>query len=1434
MKEKKKRKSITKSLWAYALAFMMLLSTFTGFMDVEVRAVAPELRAPTINPVSPGDTVISGSGAGQLNIDGQRVYATVHVILKGEDSTEKATGSFTRKRSASWKVTLSVPAAAGDTVIAYNQVNDVKSAETTVKVELLLADKYNGKLIMPTLEVLSEDTNVLEADAVEDIVSAFKEANNALTPIGGKNFDANLDETNGISVAGNGKSLTITFSDGSKIENFDISDKVTVNKITEESNAPDIDKLTVVDGKISGTITGVENHERARVTIVKFKNGKPDNWCTTGGCYIDKNSADELATVSVNTDGTFSYTVPNDTTLELGKDIGVIVKEYRKKNNCSTKQPELVIPKVDVRDPKNLTDTEKDKIREEIRKANTTKNGTSKLPDGTGEYNGIPAIIEFDKDGNVKIIAPNDLEREKWENGKPVFKKNQDGSYVFKNGKNVAKTAEPKDVLNNLPPNPPKVELSQDNKNITVTPDAADTDVKEVSVSYEAPDGTKKTLTATKDDEGNWSVPANADGTVNQNGVITLPANKVKGGTEVQASVKDDGFQAAKQDAKKSGNKTLTIPEVKTKAKQVEELGGLDPVNLKKWVGDQVNWKDGIKIKDTATDENKGKIKALLEEANTTIADEDSRGTTTQGNYKGKIKVTFDDGSFLEVEQTLYVSNDVTSAKNDNAPSDAIEVEFLLGEGTKIVNTDGSEIKGDKASPKSYEKYKVKPRTNLETYKLPLLNSSIVSSIKSKLKEQEGYVDPVLKNSQNGDDFTVTNTNKTFTATATKAHTVTVHPNGGTGDEKIEYVKPGDKYTLPAKETFTAPANKEFSGWQVGDDPQNLKQPGAEIAISGDTTVKAIWKDIMFEVSFDKGEGTGSKDKVSVAKGSEYTLPNSDGFTAPTNKEFAGWEVNGETKNIGDKITINENTIVKALWKPIMVDITFDKGEGTGSKANVSVAKGTEYTLPNSDGFSAPADKEFAGWKVEGQDGVKKPGEKITVDANTKLTAVYKPIPPIDAPTVTVDTKTGNLMITPPTPPAGQEIKSVTVIYKDANGVEKTVVIEKSADKWSFVPASHTNEELANETNGVITIPKGKYKPGEALKAFANNQADRKSSETDATPIEISFNVNGASKDVESAITIKGENYVLPAIYDLPEYKLTMPAGKEFDGWEVNGKKLKAGDTIKIDKNTVVKATWKDKPVKNGGYFYEPSKDIQNYKPNKNVKPIEEVKPVEDHKVNDEFETGRHFRYIYGYVDNTVRPEGMITRSEAAALIARLANLDMTDNSKPNFNDTPSAWYNTAINAVVKLNLMFADKDGNFRPNEAITRAEFARALFYIDKKNDAVAPFADVKGHEFESAINQAYGNGLIVGYLDGTFKPDAFIQRAEAAKILNKYANRGVTLEGMSAVKMDLKHFIDINESHWAYCEIMEAANSHEYRRVKGTLEETWTMILPDDIMK
>ena len=73
--------------------------------------------------------------------------------------------------------------------------------------------------------------------------------------------------------------------------------------------------------------------------------------------------------------------------------------------------------------------------------------------------------------------------------------------------------------------------------------------------------------------------------------------------------------------------------------------------------------------------------------------------------------------------------------------------------------------------------------------------------------------------------------------------------------------------------------------------------------------------------------------------------------------------------------------------------VSFSNGGGTGSKADVTVNAGDEYTLPAADTFVAPTNKEFDKWSVQiGSASAidKNPGDKITVTADTAVTAMWK------------------------------------------------------------------------------------------------------------------------------------------------------------------------------------------------------------------------------------------------------------------------------------------------------------------------------------------------------------------------------------------------------------------------------------------------------------
>ena len=296
-------------------------------------------------------------------------------------------------------------------------------------------------------------------------------------------------------------------------------------------------------------------------------------------------------------------------------------------------------------------------------------------------------------------------------------------------------------------------------------------------------------------------------------------------------------------------------------------------------------------------------------------------------------------------------------------------------------------------------------------------------------------------------------------------HEITFNANGGTGEmAKAEYV---GEYTLPDC-TFCAPTGKQFKAWSVGGVE---KAAGDKITVTANTTVTAVWEDIpvvTYTVSFDANGGTGSMADVTGVSG-EYTLP-ANGFTAPDGKQFKSWSVGGSEKAVGDKITVTANTTVTAVWEDIPVvtyTVSFDSNGGTGSMADVTGISG-EYTLP-ANGFTAPDGKQFKAWSVGGVE--KAAGDKITVTANTTVTAVWENIPAATYKvTVTNGTGGGNyaagatVSITANEASTGEmfdkwEVVSGSITLADANSATTTFVMPAGAVsvKATYKAAPHTH-----------------------------------------------------------------------------------------------------------------------------------------------------------------------------------------------------------------------------------------------------------------------------------------------------------------------------------------------------------------------------------------
>ena len=1093
-------KKVSVTLLACTLALLMIMPMLhaDGGLEIGPEIVGEALRGtkeidttiskPTINPVAIGSSVITGDGLVKPN---RRKKANgpckIHVTVMDENSAVLETKTFSigpkerpKKGEPQWSVTLDNGVQKGYKIVAQQELDGKFSDESDpYVVKELLATQYKDKLSMPTLEVWSEDVSVLEQDAVEDIVNAFLTENNKLAVVDDKNFEGNLyvpkkasEKTKAIDVSGDGKSITVTFSDGSKIEN--IPTNVIVKQITENSNPAEAENLTVVAGEIKGKISGDGPFKRARVTIVKFGNERSKNAYCNGPCTVDKN-AKELATIYVDeTTGEFTYKIKNTNDdkdlITLGKDIGITVKEYKKKNNCKTIQPSLVIPKVDVRDPKKITPAEKDKIAAAIRAANTTSNGTSKLPDGTG-FVTDPAFIEISDDGKVKIISPNDVEVNDWDNdGNPIYSKNPDGTVVVSSGKenNVIHFDKPGELLSNLAPLTPEVKV--EGGNVIVTPNKADTDASKVEITYTGKDGTEKKVTATKDTNGDWTTD-DPKVKVDDKGVVTLPTSKVKSNTEVNAKVTDEGGIAQDdKDAKSSEAGSVVI-----KASVQKPTVTVDPTTGDVTVTPKDNDEDAKRLFITYTPangtektveakkDNDGKW-SITGESDFEVSADGKSFTIKNAKAKEKTKVT----AITKGEEDSLVSGIAESTVPDKTAPKAPEV--------KVNTTDGS---AEIAPPEDID-----TKTVIVKYPDPSGTEKTVKATKDNnvWTLTEGAADGISIDSSTG-KITIAYANMK------NADTVSATAKDDSGNDS----QSSTDTTLPPVPTVDINTDKDITVKP----PENAPAVnGMEIAYtpagaSEAKTIKIVkssddkWKldgDPIQGISVDQTSGL-----VTIKKGTAKDLSN---VTAKSKidetkigLETAEKQVPDTTAPEAPSVKVQEDGSVTITPKEgsdtKTVTVTYKDQDGADKTATATKGDDNKWTVTGDNGETIDETTGVITIPTEKSN----PGDKVIAKAKDAANNesgpsndTTKPAPP----TVTPDQESGNVTITPPTK---GNLDGMDIEYETPTGEKRTLRAKKDADnKWK-IEGENPDGVTIVEGTGLVTIPKGKAKEKTPVKA---------------------------------------------------------------------------------------------------------------------------------------------------------------------------------------------------------------------------------------------------------------------------------------------------------------------------------------------------------------
>ena len=194
-----------------------------------------------------------------------------------------------------------------------------------------------------------------------------------------------------------------------------------------------------------------------------------------------------------------------------------------------------------------------------------------------------------------------------------------------------------------------------------------------------------------------------------------------------------------------------------------------------------------------------------------------------------------------------------------------------------------------------------------------------------------------------------------------------------------------------------------------------------------------------------------------------------------------------------------------------------------------------------------------------------------------------------------------------------------------------------------------------------------------------------------------------------------------------------------------------------------------------------------------------------------------HYRYMLGYPEGTFQPEDEITRAEVSMIFARLLSdrYEFSGDYEPGFPDVQQdVWYADCVGFLEQKGIVEGDPDGYFRPEDPISRAEFAAMAVRMQELTESeVDRFSDVsETHWAYGYIGRAAERGWINGYGDGTFRPEDDITRAEATSLIHRMLGRTCTKAFVQS-HPEWMSFSDVPETFWAYVEIMCAANTHTH---------------------
>ncbi len=607
-------------------------------------------------------------------------------------------------------------------------------------------------------------------------------------------------------------------------------------------------------------------------------------------------------------------------------------------------------------------------------------------------------------------------------------------------------------------------------------------------------------------------------------------------------------------------------------------------------------------------------------------------------------------------------------------------------------------------------------------------------------------------------------------------------------------------------------------GNKAGDISVEITTPGVVFSGSGEGSGEYNQG---YQIAIPDGEGIGGTITVrflgpdeKLEAGADYDLfvfvKAADGSTLK-DLAAANAKLDGKAAEAVDLLSDGVTAVIIFKLTPLEAShthtVSFNANGGTGTMADVTGVSG-EYTLPACT-FTAPANKQFKGWATSAS-GTVITGTSITVSADTKLYAIWEPIP-VTKPAITTTTlpdgKVGDaysqtLAATGTNPIAwsietgtlpdgltlaGDTIKGTpskagnfkfTVKATNAGGSATKELTIKVADAEA---AKYHNVTLSGAGTGATGA--GSHAAGTTVNIYAGTKSG--------------YTFNGWTSDDVTVLSASSKN----ASFVMPDNDVTVKANWVYNGGGsggggytyytikatagVNGSISPSGNvsvregrdqtfTITPDKGYAVAKVLIDS--KNVGAVK--SYTFENVRKNHTIEVVfMKAGGNPQTGVFVDVATGSYYEdavdwavengITQGTDDTHFSPDGICTRAQAVTFLWRAAGSPAAKSSAMPFTDVKSgSYYYDAVLWAVENGITKGTSATTFSPDQNCSRAQIVTFLWRSEKSPAAgtVNPFTDVKSDAYYAdAVLWAVKEDVTKGTTATTFSPDDNCTRAQ-----------------------------------------------------------------------